>query len=359
MNIAFVVPSLIGGPRETVRRLFKGLLLEGYKIDIFTLRRDKLPLLSEFGNDLFMIKTMLTENYDAVIYFGSIPLPSMMFIDCPKKALFVHGFIEDELKNAIVMAHTRAAVGALGLLAYYKLVKPIFSKGFFYDFTICRSVTSCEKNNLDVKSCVILPHFIFPEEVKRGKEFYNVEASGLSKNVVLSYSSYAHSPRLFGNHNVVKVFLGVTRRLNKPLKLIIVDPKISLKYTESYGSLLSVDYSPAMPKKEFLKMLTSSSLYFDQLTDEELRNSTIEAGVGGVPVAKYIHPLYVTRQDYGREEVIYESDIHKLIDALTEYFSRLDYYLETYAKNFKRFLATKRIWDYVKRTLIKELNKDK
>jgi len=110
-----------------------------------------------------------------------------------------------------------------------------------------------------------------------------------------------------------------------------------------------------MPKHLFLKTLASSDLYIERCIDEELGNTSIEAGLLGTPIAKITHSKYIPRQDYGEDTMILAKSVREFIDKLIEYINNMEYYREYYSKRMWNFITTKRVWDAVKHDLIRRL----
>jgi glycerol-3-phosphate dehydrogenase len=69
------------------------------------------------------------------------------------------------------------------------------------DLYVCHSITSCEVNGIREKS-VLLPQFVFPEELK----LYSELRKGAEDHDVIrivAYTSFVTSPRLLASHHVL------------------------------------------------------------------------------------------------------------------------------------------------------------
>jgi hypothetical protein len=102
--------------------------------------------------------------------------------------------------------------------------------------------------------------------------------------------------------------------------------------------------------------MLKSDLYIDTSIDEELKVSSIEAALLGVPIAKLTHPKFVDRQDY-KDEFIWASTPKSFIDVLVDYTINKDHLKPYYAKKVLEFLTLRRNWNTVSRPLLDFLRK--
>jgi hypothetical protein len=349
-KIAIVMPGAMGGVKQTIKKLIKGLRLEGFYVEPITLHGNY--LIDTTASDLRNINVL--RRFDVVIYMGSIPWPSHLFIDDHVKTiLFVHGFVKDELLNAIKHGKLRTKMGAVYLLSLWDF----FRATNRIDAFICRCITSCEVNRIQ-KNYILLPEFVFSNEVKFFEEFvkkYGEEhrdKHSYSMVRLITYTSYAESPRLLKPRHLEHLAKLVSKHVNKRIELSVIDPRRESS-TVRIGENLIVRYIKPMPKKEFYKFVINADLFIELCIDEELRNTSIEAALLETPVAKLTHPKYINRQDYGKDDLIQEYSSRKLIERLVDYLNNIEYYKPYYAKKLKIFILKHRTWDIVKRTLIK------
>ena len=104
-DVAVVIPGKPrGGVKQSVNKLVKGLKLEGFHVKILELSGT--TVLSKTLSDMKNVHVL--RELDTVIYTGSIPYPSHIFVyKYAKTALFVHGFVKNELLNAILEGNLR------------------------------------------------------------------------------------------------------------------------------------------------------------------------------------------------------------------------------------------------------------
>jgi len=345
-RIAIVTSESSGGVRYLVEKLIKGLRREGFLAKRLPLRGNAfMQIINNLAN------ASLLREYDAIIYTGSIPqLSSIIARSRAKVLLFIHGFVLHEIAGTLkTSVSLREIAGSLYSAFYWNIGKALKVA----DLYICHSITSCEENGLK-RDFVLLPQYIFPEELGKYNKFRETLKSGegeYSRVRVVTYSSFAISPRLLPIYHVVALLRNASRIVGgRSVELTVVDPRLSGRKEERWGNLI-VRYVKSLPRREFLKLLASADLYIEGCIDEELRISSIEAGLLGTPVAKLTHPKFVARQDY-RDEVIWSSSPRELVDALADYIADVEYWKPYYARKLRNFLATHRNWDNVKEPLV-------
>lgn len=347
-KIALVVPGDVsGGVRTITHKLYKGLRYEGFNVKMITLRGNNFII--NVSSDI--LSSVSVKEYNAVIYMGSVPWPSHLL--SRKAMLFLHGFVKEELSNTILYEkNLRYRFGALIALTYWDTIRALNSINSF----ICHSITACEANKI-LKNYILLPQFILPDEAEFYEELKkNKKPRNTAKDIVsiLTYRSFAKSPRLLEDKHIISLIRGVSKRVNKNIKLTIIDPKMRKESIVNMGKL-TIRYTGFLPRSLFLRQIMESDLYLERCVDEELRLSTIEAGLLGIPVAKITYRNYVSRQDYGEDEIIVAKTPKEFIDKLAEYVDYIEYYKENYSRNIRKFILTKRTWDTVKRGLMKRL----
>ena len=343
-RIALVYPSASGGVKSTITKLGKGLKLEGFDVDLLPLGNKVLSIITR---DLAMLK--LLSSYDTVLYLGSIPWPSHIFLE--NVGLFVHGFVRHELLNAMKRGSLYTKLRTTTLLLLWNVSKVLGKIKFF----VCRSITACEMNDLPWSKTIILPQFVLQDEIVVALKLRKFSKIGGGDKIrIITYTSFAQSPRLLSVEDIVWLVKAVARRTRKKLELIIVNPATTTYQVKRFSNLTIIQ-AKFMPKHQFLKILASSDLYIERCIDEELGNTAIEAGLLGTPIAKITHSKYIPRQDYNEDTIILANSAHKFIEKLAEYINKIEYYKEYYSEKIKNFIITKRTWDTVKHNLIKRL----
>lgn len=203
-----------------ISKLVKGLQREGFHVSVVPLVQAN--LLAKLYSDMADLKKL--RGFDAVIYMGSIPWPSHILIsDDTLVALFVHGFVRQELIN--VMKLRRFKAGPLLSLSLWSISKSIGR----IDLFICHSHTSCEANGIRERF-VLLPQFVFPEEVELyselKKSFEEDSGTNCERFKVVTYASFATSPRLLTQPYVLTLMREVSKRVKKEVELVMIDPKM-------------------------------------------------------------------------------------------------------------------------------------
>ena len=339
MNIALIVPGGVrGGVASVTYKLHRGLISEGIHVDKIQLGGGKIPLLSTIRHDVSNAKYLA--KYDLTLYVGNIPWASHILakLSGVPIALFLHGYVYHELLHEMLYgAGFKSKMGAV--------IPLIMSKAAFslhtIDLYICRSLTARDANKIPEDRCVLLPQWVFPEELVFLK---TLVAAKKKKNVIriVTYASYAYSPRLLNTSHLIDLVRIVRHKTNREFESIIVDPRGQVA---SFGSLRIKRF---MPRQEFLSLLASADLYIERCIDEELREGALEAMALGTPVAKLTHQRYWDRQDYREEDLILARSFRELSEKIAEYIGYIEYYYPYYSKRVKEFVQTRRSWDAVK-----------
>jgi hypothetical protein len=81
-------------------------------------------------------------------------------------------------------------------------------------------ITACETNRIH-DGFILLPQFVFPEEVQKRNDD-NIQR-GPNPQVV-AYTSFANPPRLLKKETLLSLMRGVSKRLNRRITLVIVNP---------------------------------------------------------------------------------------------------------------------------------------
>ncbi|MCX8137669.1 hypothetical protein [Pyrobaculum aerophilum] len=343
MNIAIVIPRVTGGVKTTSNKLINALRYEKISLDVYLMKNwhDRLKLEAN--------------NYDAVIFLGSIPPISSLSVSVPK-LLFVHGFIRHEAIGLLRQYNPRSIMGGLSMLIKNEFYQ-IFEK---FDAYICRSYTTCEANKIIDRKHIILPHFIIDKELARTEEVFNKKNKFLEnmKNKdyvsIIGYLSHAHSPRLL----TIEQFISLAKILDKKIKrkvlFSIIDPHVSsIQIKESYKIKLMI--IPFIRRAYFLKLLYNSDLYLERCIDEELGSASLEAGLLGTPVAKITHTNFLIRQDYTSNEILVASSLNDFVEKLAEYINDIEYFEPLYSIKLRQYIIHKRHWNSVKAGLINYL----
>ncbi len=344
MNIALIALSSIGGGVATILyKLYKDLISEGIHVDLIGSNVGKFPLLSAIRNDILNTKHLM--DYDLVLYMGSIPWPSHVLakLSGVPTVLFLHGFVYHELFHVIL--HGVGLKNRIGAVIPAVMLQTAASFNTI-DLYVCHSLTACEANRIS-DNFVLLPQWISYEELK------TLDHQVLRDSVVriVTYTSYAASPRLLNTSHLVALTQLLKRMVNREFELIVVDPR---GRTPSFDLIKFVE---PMPRKEFLSLLASANLYIDLSIDEEFRAASLEAMAMGTPVAKLTHIRYLDRQDYREGDLILAHSFRELAENIAEYINNVEHYYHYYSKRCKEYVLTKRTWNAVKEPFLRALKR--
>lgn len=342
VSISIVVPESSGGVREVANKVYYGFKLDGYKVNMLYINGG---FFSSFFKDLLTMKKF--QEHDAILYMGSIARSSSIFTR-GRKGLFIHGFVKRELLSDLAHKNSlKVRAGALASFIWWNMINMHMAKPDFY---VCHSMTACEANNIK-RNCVLLPQFVLPNEMRCAEEASdNVKEDMLKVNkelLVVTYTSYASSPRLLSTKHMVYLARSLSKHVLREVKFIVIDPKISVSKSYSFGNVNVIVINP-LPKKKFLALLVSADLFIERCIDEELGFVSIEAGLMGLPIAKITNPDYTSRQDYTDKEVILAHSFGSFTTLLADYLNSPHDYKDYYVKNFNNFLRKRRLWNEVK-----------
>ena len=344
-RVAVVAPQSLGGVKTITNKLIMGLVKEGLLVTRIDLHGESRVL--RLFRDLKNIK--LLRNFDTVMYMGSMPYPSHWLVQEVRTVLFIHGYVLHEIIGILNDPYTSLR---RKIKSFYLIIPWNFNRLLGgIDLYVCHSITTCEENNIRGRF-VVLPQFIFPEEVGFYTRYQELERIGDNRDTRITIAAYvSSSPKLLTLHALLRIIMSLSKKIgNREVELIIVDSRIKGSVVERWNNLI-VHRVGSMPRSDFLKLLASADLYMEGCIDEELRIASIEAGLLGTPVAKLTHPKFVTRQDYC-DEVIWSSSPGGLVDALADYIANVEYWKPYYAKKLRNFLVTRRNWDSVKEPLV-------
>jgi len=336
VSAAVVSPRAVGGVKYIIERLLRGLKREGIFVREFAI--DHGLFVSDVA-DLRLLSEL--HRYDVIIFMGSIPPLFHVFIKNDiKLLLFVHGFVYHESLATLTQGSFKARVGTLYSLARFEFTRKIDR----IDAYVCHSVTTCEANRL--KRYILLPQFVFPEEFRH----YGDESRAGKKIVrILSYTSYVNSPRLLREDTLILLMKQISKMISKRIEFIIINPMG--RSFEWRNVNLVVRRLPFLPRNRFLALLATADLWIEECIDEELRMSSLDAGLVGTPVAKLVHPFFVERQDY-TDEVLWAQTPREFINVLVDYISDIENKRYVYSRKYREFLLSKRSWDSVKHGLL-------
>ena len=304
----------------------------------------RFPLPSALRDDILNARRLV--DYDVVLYLGSIPWPSHVLarLSGVPVALFLHGLVYHELFHEMLYgAKLKGRAGAAVLTVMLEAAKSFNT----IDLYVCHSLTACEANGVS-DSFVLLPQWVFRDEVRTSEQRVP-RRNGLVR--VVTYSSYASSPRLLSASQLLALARLVERKANRRFEVVVVDPR---GHTPSFGPVKTVR---PMRREEFLQLLASADLFIERCVDEELGMTSLEAMAVGTPVAKLTRPRYWDRQDYGEEDLVLAHSLGELAEKIAEYINYVEHYGRHYSKRCREFVLAKRTWDVVKLPLLTALRR--
>ena len=342
VSIALITSgSTDGGVGTVSSKLDEGLRLDGFEVERIALAGNFFTI----GiSDLGLLRSLM--KFDTIIYLGSFAHLSHFFTRGPKTALFVHGFVKDERLHQVLEGKYRSRIGGLMLLSYGQLFN--MSQRFScMDFYIGQSETVREMNAIR-KPFAELKQFLLPREILSGERIGRSDDFGNASRpvTILVYLGSTDSPRLLTPAELSNIIYGVRKKCNGNFRFIVIDPKRRLMPSNN------VEVIDFLPRKEFLRVLLDSDMYFERCVDEELGFTSIEAALYGIPVAKITLGRYKERCDYNENEILTATSLHEMSTRIASFIENARYQGAVFGSEIKEFVSRKRTWDAVKEQLI-------
>jgi len=343
-------PNPVGGVKTLIKKICSALKMENLRL-ISCESNNSItpsPILNHHLNDILRYLSRINF-YDAILYFGSIVGLGHIFdrFRNVPVIVFISGHPIYEFINTIYKTTSpfKAKIGGLINLGYSKLTYLVNAA----DLWVCHTLTVCEEIGvIGHDNYVLLKQFVLPFEIA----YYNgvmesmtdlIDAKSSKHVQVFSYLSYADLPGL-KLEALIRIFNCVRKHVNRNIRFIIEDPK-------ARGTIQvndSICIIGRMPWGSFLNTLATSDLYVETTIDEELRLTSLDAALSGVPIAKITAPAFFNRQDYTEDEVITAQSVSEFINIMVEYVNKIDYYKPYYSRNVYNFVVNKRTWGVVK-----------
>jgi len=341
-KIAVVVSHTSGGVSTIYNNLLRGLIKDKMYVKVFRLY-GSIP--RSILHDIENVKYL--RSFDSVIYIGSVPWLSanLLSVFNTKKILFVHGFIYHEILSALKKGNLKTKIGGAALLLLYDITRFLDS----IDYYICHSDSTCNMARVPNEKRILLPQFLLEDDLDIYRSLYYMYKDLKRRdniNRIITYGSYADSPRLLKFKHMVTLAKILKRAIKKKIEFVIIDPS-----SESYQDE-TVKVIKPLPRERYLQLVASSDIYIERCIDEELRYGALEAMAMGTPVAKVTHPLYRSNIDY-ENAIINAQSITELARIISQVIEQND--LERYSKAGMKYVREKRTWNSVKSELYKRL----
>lgn len=350
-KVLIVTPSLtVGGLGSYSMKIYNALLKEGLTVELCDLGTKKYVVLHTFLNDLNCLFKK-KEDFDMVMYIGSIPYPSSFFFKLlgKKIVVVVNGYfyyeVFNEIKRSIKLKKIRRILISLLNLLLFEIGKKYVDVYVYPCYGAREAVRTGRRSH-------VVPLWI--DESEQKLEIRDSTSYDLVR--VITYTSYVYSPKILPIEAIIKIFKIVENKINKNFELTIIDPRLTGEkhrikdLTLRRGKVILLS---SLPRDRFLSLLSHSHLYFDPIIDDEFRYSTLEAMALGVPIAKLVHSKYIDKLEF-RYELISDS-IGALIKNIVNYIENLEDLYPKYSQFMKSFVQSQRTWKAVKHKLLSAL----
>jgi glycosyltransferase involved in cell wall biosynthesis len=312
-----------GGRKTFVDNFFMALREEGYRVHLVDLDRVSLSMLNSF--DVLHFST----------HFLGKQMWKLLLSSHPKKVLTIHGWVKKERLFAPRYADIDLRTSVQEIL--YSFLSLVFLRiaPFLFDAITCPSKDTAEENGL--KNVTIISNAIFPEY------FDNIDKIEVRKqsNQIL-FVTYVSIGGL-KNAAIVRT-VEVVEKLNGILKSGKV---VLLIFGKDYSETRKSPYISFMGfSSKFLGILRSSDLFITGKTFPDLGYAEMEAGILGIPVAKFT-------ENYENEELvdgrtgILSRDVDEMVAKLFGYVSDLESNKNVLGSNFRNYVYGNKSWSSV------------
>ncbi len=342
-TITITAPFAEGGVKTTIEQLKIALRSEGF--EIVELVYNSYTFWKQLIYDLKSLKRLISSN--AIIYAASIPQLSMIIPTSKPILLFIHGLLLHEYKNSLL--YEKSGLGRIHALIYLTLFNFVRKRrGIQF---ICRSYTACNACGVR-RNYIILPQFILDRDIEYFGKLITRHPS--DKIRIVAYTSLARSPRLLTQSNIINIAKLLSRSYNgrHRIEFVIINPVEQKDSIIEMGKITLHIIGRMMPRKEFLKLVSSSTIYIDTCIDEEIRISVLEAGLMGVPVLKLVHPMYRDYLQLDEKAFIIANSIKDLVDKITYFLEDPFTNRGKYSIRIRKWVIENRHWNKVKKPLM-------
>lgn len=312
-----------GGRRAFIDNFYKALKKEGYAVDFVDLKKASVDVLNSFNILHFSS------------HFWGKQLWKLLLATRPKKILTIHGWVMKERLHDL--RHMGLGFRASCREFIYSLLSLVFLRiaPLLFDAITCPSKRTAEENRL--KTAAIISNALFPEYFRNIDEI-NVRRK---QNDVL-FVTYVS---IGGLKNVaVARTLKVVRRLNEVLKRRKVT---LLVFGKDYPSRDESPYVHFMGfSDKFLRVLRSSDLFITGKTFSEIGYAEMEAGILGIPVAKFTTDSATEEIIDGQTGILAKTE-DEMVRKLLDYVSDLENAKQTLGNNFRKYIENEKSWSKV------------
>ncbi|MEM2613567.1 MAG: glycosyltransferase [Nitrososphaerota archaeon] len=358
MNILIVAATSKGGPEVTVNKLRKGLEKEGFNVHLFNPYKIRLssniynfipPIVRTTLSDILSVKNLLSEEYDIALYASGIPHISIFGLHSAgiATAYYVQGYFYHEMLGWLIKGGFRTKIGAYKNILLYDLQNTLKQVDLY--ILTCKSSGVFSRIN---DNYVVLPLWVFYDEISTFAEIKETYyySKDFKRPLIVTYTSRVYSPKIIPTNCIIRL-LKIIKRTVHDFSAIIIDP---LGIPRRFDNIIVMN---SISHESFLKLLAKASLFIDTVIDEELRHSTLEAMILGVPVAKIVHPAYKLMLDYNEGDLLLSYSVQDAVSKISEYLSQAEYYYNAYSKSCENFVIRKREWNAVKNPFIAALKR--
>jgi len=310
----------VGGRRTFIDEFSDVLKKKGYTVKVV---------------DLNMVSVGELNNFD-ILHFSDHYLRmnawKLLLVNHPKKILTVHGWVKKETVHELKHGRPdfRTVAGGLLSLAIWNVVPLLF------DIITCPSKRTAEENGL--KNAIVMSNAISSKYCESVGEIDDAR----TKPIEILFVTYVS---IGGLKNVG---LTQTIRVVKKLNEILNNRKVALLvFGKDYYGRSRYPYVHFMGySNEFLGILKSSDLFISGKSFPDLGYAEMEAGILGIPVAKFTEDYETEEIIDGQTGVLAKSE-DEMVNKLLDYISDLKNNKQKLGNSFREYINKNKSWNGV------------
>lgn len=314
-----------GGRRTFVDDFCKALKREGYEVHLVDINEASLNTLNSFD----------VLHFSA--HFLGKPMWKVLLATHPRKVLTIHGWVKKENLYILNQTSVQSGFRALCQMFLYSLLSSIFLKILFivFDAVTCPSENTAKENG--IKNVAVITNALFTEC------FSNVDTIDVrhTQNEIL-FVTYVS---VGGLKNVtVDRTIRAVKKLNESLKhqkatLLVFGKDYLVRNSSPHVRFMGFS-------DKFLGILKSSDLFITGKVFPDIGYAEMQAGVLGIPVAKFTENCGDEEIVDGETGILAKSE-DEMVGKLLHYISDLENSRRTLGSNFRKYIENEKSWNEV------------
>jgi len=313
------VQARTGGVRTFIDKFAQALNKSGYIVRVLDISKTSLSTLNSF--DILHFSN----------YFLGVHTWKLLFVKRPKKIITIHGWIKKEVWYAIKHdgLGLRAIIGGLLNLSLWKIFPLLF------DAVSCPNEATAEESGL--KNAKIIPNCIFPED------YQNI----LPIDVRLRPNELVFTTYISLSGLEERVIDKIIRVVNKVNQMLTQQSVVLLIFGRAPTGIDSASAKFMGFSRDFPSYLKGSDLLvLSYTTPGGLGYVTFEAGVLGIPVAKFTRRKDLEELVENQTGILAQTE-EEMIKNLLEYALNVKYLKPKLGKALHEYIEKENSWNNI------------